>query len=151
MPDPNLLDATGPTGVIIEKFGIAVASILGLLYVLRWLSQAHLKALNERINTLEMVYAEEKRDKARIQAEYMDRMEAHAAIERDMAAKMARVLVDNSANARATHDVLVRLLDRLDTRPCLLPDYEPHEHRMQHKTRSSAELPAPPKTDRMET
>ena len=140
---------------IIEKVGLALATILGLVYVLRWLSQMHLLALNGRITTLESVVA--KRD-SQIEAAQLllhTQSEQHAHEMKDIAVRLATEIKENRAFNREQHVVFVRLLDRMDARPCLMHGYEPHptpkpefHAKGDPRISSSSELPQVP-TDRI--
>jgi hypothetical protein len=132
---------------VIEKVGLAIATILGLVYVLRWLSQAHLLALNSRITTLESVVA--KRDNQIEAAQLQINMQAnqHAHEMKDIAVRLATEIKENRAFNREQHAVLVRLLDKLDSRPCMIAEYHPHPT---PKPATHQDLPQPP-TDRLQT
>lgn len=138
-------------GKAVETVGYALAAILGLLYVLRWLSNTHLKALNDRQTTLEAVVAKRDAQIEAAQASMLIQAERHAHEMKDVAIRLANEIRDNRAFNREQHAVLVRMLDKLDRRPCMLADYEPHQHHSKPDPRvtSSAELPQPP-TDRVQ-
>jgi hypothetical protein len=145
MPDP----ATGEVALVgigkaVETVGYTLAAILGLLYILRWLSNIHLQALNGRITTLEGVVLKRDEQIETAQALILTQATQHAHEMKDIAIRLANEIRDNRAFGREQHAVLVRLLDKLDQRPCMAADYQPHPS---PKHGTSAELPQPP-TDR---
>jgi len=148
---------------IIEKVGLTIATIVGLVYVLKWLSQMHLKALNDRITTLERVTREkdallervtrekdaliEKREATitEVQRAHMDSVITHA---HDLKALVMQLLANDKANRdflREHQVVVVGLFERLGSRPCQMPDYQPHTHTPPPKP----VLPEVPSTDRI--
>lgn len=134
-----------------EKVGLTIATIIGLVYVLKWLSQMHLKALNDRITTLERVTKEkdaliEKRESKieDVQRAHMDSVITYA---HDLKSLVIQLLANDKANREFMREhqiVVVNLFERLGNRPCLLPDYQPHPHRTPRP-----ELPKVPETDRV--
>lgn len=137
---------------IVEKIGLTIATIIGLVYVLKWLSQMHLKALNDRITTLEGVTKEKdaiiaKREEKidQQQREHMATVITHA---HDMKSLVMQLLANDKANRdfmREHQQVVVGLFERLGSRPCMLPDYQPHP---QHQPTPRPDLPKVPETDR---
>ena len=122
---------------LVEKIGLALATICGLVLALRWLSQQHLKALNTRITTLEAVIKQrdaqlDQRDKViaelnvKIDGMHKERLSAAIGYAHDMKS-IAMQLMEND---RLNREVQRALMTRLDSRPCLLdpkhPDYPPH-------------------------
>ena len=130
MADPSIMDF-GLSAI--EKAGIAVVTILGLLGILKWLSQTHLKALNVRLDVLEKVV--KARDEiiatrdAQLNAAHkamLDRADKHSAAMHEMASLvMAEMAATRRASVQA-HAVISRLLDALAVRPCLKdPQHHP--------------------------
>jgi hypothetical protein len=139
---------------LVEKIGLTIATIIGLVYVLKWLSQMHLKALNDRITTLERVTREkeaiiEKRE-ARIEAMQREHMDSVITYAHDLKSLVMQLLANDKANRdflREHQVVVVGLFERLGNRPCQLPDYQPHPQ--QTKT-PKPDLPKVPETDRIQ-
>lgn len=150
MADP-LIPAS--TGDIVEKVGLAIATIIGLVYVLKWLSQAHLAALNGRITTLEgelvkkdalIAAREQKIDQQ--QQDHMATVITHA---HDMKSLVMQLLANDKANRdfmREHHQVVIGLFDKLGSRPCMLPDYQPHAQSYP-PVQPRPNLPSVPETD----
>lgn len=149
-----MADPLVPTSAsdIVEKVGLTIATIIGLVYVLKWLSQTHLKALNDRITALEQVTREkdaiiatrEEKIEA-VQREHMATVVSHA---HDMKALAVQLLANDKANRdflREHQQVVVGLFERLGSRPCLMSEYQPHP---QHQPTPKPELPKIPETDR---
>lgn len=144
MPDPALADPsiTDVALGVVGKVGYTVASILGLLYVLKWLSGIHLQALKDRIIALE---GELKHRDERIAAgqgeisalhrEMLDRSEAHAKVLHDLALKVITAIEKQAAYTK-------QLAHALDDRPCPFnPNAgSPPTSPLQHRT----PLPVPP-------
>jgi hypothetical protein len=123
---PGLID-------IVEKVGVTLATILGLVYVLRWLSQMHLKALNERITTLERVVKERDaiiaRREEKIDSQQREHMATVISNAQDMKALVVQLLANDKANRdfmREHQQVVVGMFDRLGMRPCMIDNFAPH-------------------------
>jgi hypothetical protein len=109
----------------------------------------HLLALNSRITTLEAVVA--KRDSQIEAAQLLINTQAnqHAHEIKDIAIRLVTEIRENRSFNREQHAVLARLLDKLDARPCMAVDYQPHHHaKGDPRSPSSSELPQVP-TDRV--
>lgn len=116
MSDPLIHPSTTD---IIEKVGLTIAAIIGLVYVLKWLSQTHLKALNDRITTLEVIIKERDgiiaaRDR-RIEELHAQHLDATIRYGHDMKA-VAMMLMDND---KANRSVMRSILEAMDRHPCL--------------------------------
>jgi len=137
-------------GEFIEKAGITVASIIGLLYVLRWLSYAHLAALNGRITTLEGVVKERDaliadRDKKieELHNQMIARMETHAHDMQGIAVRMIQESAENRKFQREIHSSTLEIIsDFRQSRKCMAADYHPTDKK------TPPELPSVPETDR---
>lgn len=133
---------------VIEKVGYYIAALLGLLYVLRWLSKTHLLALNSRIATLERVTKEkeaviEKRnDQLDVAHKAMlAQAEAHARVSHEQTMAVLQEMAATRRAAIQSHAVLSRLLDSLAERPCQHADhYHPHPT----PAPTASDLPRPP-------
>lgn len=138
-------------GDFIEKAGITVASIVGLLYVLRWLSNAHLAALNGRIDALETAQREKDQaiaDRDRKIEKMHERlvavMEVHAHDMQGIAIRMINESTENRKFQRDIHAVTVQVIEGFKAaRPCMVPEYHPHNTPLPVKT----DIPSVPKTD----
>jgi hypothetical protein len=137
-------------GEFIEKAGITVASIIGLLYVVRWLSFAHLAALTGRIVTLEGVVKERDaliadRDKKieELHQQMIARMETHA---HDMQGIAIRMITESAENRKFQREIHAATLDIIsdfrNARKCMVPDYAPTDKP------TPPQLPIVPQTDR---
>jgi hypothetical protein len=135
-------------GDLIEKVGLALATIVGLVLVLKWLSQLHLKALTDRIATLEIVVKEkdaliEKREKRidDLQSQILSATISHA---HDIKALVLQLLDNDKANReflRAHQAIVIKLVEQVSIRPCMAEDYRPHPA-------AKPDLPPVPATDR---
>jgi hypothetical protein len=145
-------DSISPSvaGEFIEKAGITVASIVGLLYVLRWLSYAHLAALNGRITTLEGVVKERdaliaERDKKieELHGQMIARMETHAHDMQGIAVRMIHESSENRKFQRDIHTATMAVIEDLRTiRKGAAADYTPTDRP------TIPQLPSVPETDR---
>jgi hypothetical protein len=148
MADPLIPTSAGD---IVEKVGLTIATIIGLVYVLKWLSQMHLKALNDRITTLERVTREkeaiiEKRE-AKIEECQRAHMDSVITYAHDLKSLVMQLLANDKANREFLREhqvVVVGLFERLGSRPCQMPDYQPHAH-----PTPKPDLPQVPATDRI--
>jgi uncharacterized coiled-coil protein SlyX len=139
----------------VDKVGVTFVVAIGLAWVVKWLFQAHLKALNSRIDTLEKVIA--KRDE-QIEAMNQERLETTQDFGRK-AEVLARTVADEMRESRrerqAHRVVLARLIDTITVRPCMQePAAPPRPPRALEVRRppSSDELPPAPSdapTDRI--
>lgn len=123
MADPLL---STPAADIIEKVGLTIATIVGLVYVLKWLSQAHLKALNDRITTLEAEITRRDALIAEREARIYAMHQAQLAAAITNAHDMKSIAMQLMANDKANRDVQRVLIEKLNTRPCMIEDYKPH-------------------------
>lgn len=131
MPDPLNPNAIGE---LIEKAGITVASVVGLIVVVKWLSQVHLKALNDRITALESALKEKdqaiaERDKKieKLHERMISIMEVHAHDMQSVALRMINESVENRKFQREIHEATVKTIEAFRAaRPCLIPEYHPH-------------------------
>lgn len=135
-------------GDMIEKIGLALATIVGLVLVLKWLSQLHLKALTDRITTLEQVVKEkdaliEKREQKidDLQGQILAATIGHA---HDLKALVLQMLANDKENReflRAHQAVVLQLVEKVGSRACMVEDYRPHPT-------PKPELPQVPSTER---
>ena len=120
MPDPAIADpglADVALGVI-GKVGYTVASILGLLYVLKWLSGIHLQALKDRILALEgelkrrdEIIAAHEKEVRELHKVMLEKSEAHAKVLHDLALKVITAIEKQAAYTK-------QLAHALEDRPC---------------------------------
>jgi L-2-hydroxyglutarate oxidase LhgO len=149
MSDLNTITSIG---AIIEKVGITVASVLGLLVVVKWLSQVHLKALNDRIELLENLNTKREIEITEARKQIIERTDSHSKIVQELVTQVMLELRESRRAAVQTNQVMTRLIDTVLSKPCVAAELHPHDHRPYTRTPSSAELPAPPRevpTDRM--
>jgi deoxyribodipyrimidine photolyase len=150
MADPSIIESSIP---LIEKVGYAIAAILGLLYVLRWLSKAHLLALNSRISTLEKVVTQkdaaiQERDRQinEAHAAMLKQAEQHAHVMHEQCMAIQQEMSSSRRAAHQNHAVMTRLIDAITTRPCQKENYEPHHHPAPHPTEKDLPVPADKQT-----
>lgn len=133
MADPSIIDLVAAG---IEKLGLAVATVIGLVIVLKWLSQAHLAALNSRITALEAVVVR-RDEELRTANEHLLTVQTEAAQE---AAKLANTVVSEIRASRQEyrqfHLVLARLLDYMEEQTPAVATAAPR-----HRPPSSTDLP----------
>ena len=94
-----------------EKLGWVTVTILGLVWVIRFLFKATMASMNNRITTLERLDKENKVEIRNLQTEILRRTDEHAKVNLHMASVIAEAMRDHAA--------AIKTLGRsLSSRPC---------------------------------
>ena len=96
---------------LVQKVGLAVAAIFGLVWVIRWLAQAHLAALNDRLGVLERLNSEYKAENRGLTETLLKRTDQHNQTVIDIADKMTTAMRENAS-------ALKGLVRAFNARPC---------------------------------
>jgi hypothetical protein len=135
---------------LLKEFGFPVALCVVLLLAIRQQNGQLVKAFTDRIKTLERVVQEQgetielhRHEINKLQAEMLRRADEYGHTIKDVASRYAAVIRDHNAWNQKMMDVLARLVDSIQIRPCMMDGYAPHPHHPS-KVPSSSEIPAPP-------
>jgi hypothetical protein len=114
------LDLSGLIQVL-EKGLYGLASVLGLIVVLKWLGGLHLKALNERIAALESAFAASQERERAAYKDTIKRTEDYALALHNASMKMSAAVRDMAAVQNRALTVFGDAMDRVDGRMPTLP------------------------------
>ena len=132
---------------LLKEFGFPVALCVVLLLAIRQQNGQLVKAFTDRIKTLESVVRDQGVKIADLESDRIRRADEYAQTLKDVAARYATVVREHNAWNQRMMDVLSRLVDSIQIRPCMMERYEQHESRVHQKVPSSSEIPAPPRHD----
>ncbi len=126
-----------------EKVGWSVLSVIGLVYVLRWLAGAYLRALHERVTILESLDKAHRQELGDLRTLLLTRTDLHNQHLAQITERVTATLRDHNRTSIQMHQVLSRLVDQY---PAPSPGVHPAVHRNGYEPHpSSADLPAPPR------